>query len=204
MLGHVFRTVGVEVHAGLQQVEAREVAHLHARLGDAEPFAREAHGIAEILQAQRLLDVVVIFGREAGHEILDGDAGLQGAHLLHLLQPLVVGADAESVEQRPVHRQPHAGRLVVDPRFAHGVAVARGGGAVVVERSRVSGREADFGQHPGVSGRGVVVADPLLVADDAHVVVLFESDLQTFAQGQRGRRLAGRRRLLRSGRGVCP
>ena len=63
MLGHVFRTVGVEVDAGLQQVEAREVAHLDARFSDAQPLARKRDRIAEVLQAQRLLDVVVIFGR---------------------------------------------------------------------------------------------------------------------------------------------
>ena len=199
VLGHVFRTVGVEVDAGLQQVEAREVAHLDARFGDAQPLARKRDRIAEVLQAQRLLDVVVIFGREAGHEVLDGDARLQRAHLLHLLQAFVVGADAQSVEQRPVHRQPDVGRLVVDAGLGRGVPVARGDGAVVVQRARVPGREVDRGEHPGVSRRGVVVADALFVAHDAHVVILFKPDLQTFAQGQRSGRLPGRRRLLRSG-----
>ena len=120
-----------------------------------------------------------------GHEVLDGDAGLQGSHLLQLPKAVVGGPDAEAVEQRPVHGHTHAGRLVVDARFGALRAVAQRRAATVVPRAGVARLEVHRGQHAGIGGRGVVVADAFFVADDAHVVVAFESDLQAAAQRQR-------------------
>ena len=183
LLGHIFRTVGIEVHACLQQVEAREIADADPRFGDAQPLARKRHGIAEILQAQRLLDVIVVFGRQAGYEVLDRDAGADSAHLLHLFELFVVGADAESVENRPVEVDPGVERLVVDAVVRPCVPFARCG-ALVVQRPRITRLEVDRRHHAGICRRGIVVADALLIAHDAYVVVVFQPYFQALAEGQ--------------------
>ena len=43
---------------------------------DAETFLRKRNGIAEVLQTNFLLDVIVVFGRQGGDEILYGNAGI--------------------------------------------------------------------------------------------------------------------------------
>ena len=197
VLGHVFRTVGIEIHTRLQQVETREAADLEPLFGNSQPLARELHRITEIAQTQGLLHIIVILGRKRGDKILDRDAGSERPHLLQLLQPLVVGADAESVEKRPVHRNAGVEGLIVNAVFDHGVPLARGR-ALVVQRPAVAGRQIDARQHPGVGRRRVVVANALLVAYDADVVILLQSELQTPLQGHR---LAA---LLRRGRSDSP
>ena len=181
LLRHVLRTVGIEVHAGLEHVEPCRTAHAVPLFGDAQPFAREGHGIEVVAQAQLLLHEVVVFGREGGDEVLDRQPGLQGALGLQLLEFRILGADAEAVEEGPVHRQSDVERLVVDPVFGDRVAPARRR-AVVVQPSRVSGREVNGREFARIGRRGVVVRNALLVTDDPYVVVALESRFEVFAE----------------------
>ena len=130
-----------------------------------------------------MLDVIVVFGRQAGYEVLDRDAGADSAHLLHLFELFVVGADAESVENRPVEVDPGVERLVVDAVVRPCVPFARCG-ALVVQRPRITRLEVDRRHHAGICRRGIVVADALPIAHDAYVVVVFQPYFQALAEGQ--------------------
>lgn len=70
--------------------------------------------------------------------------------------------------------------------------------ALIVQRPAVAGRQIDARQHPGIGRRRVVVANALLVAYDADIVILLQSEFQTPLQGHR---LAA---LLRRGRADGP
>ena len=65
---------------------------------DAETFLRKRNGIAEVLQANFLLDVIVVFGRKGGDEILYGNAGIGSSLTFQFFQFLVRRTDIESVD----------------------------------------------------------------------------------------------------------
>ena len=98
---HVLRTVGIEVYFSLLVVQAGEVSDMITLLYDTQTFFGERYGIAEVLQADCVLYIIVIFGCNIGYQIFDGDTGIGFALSFQLFQFLVVGGDIEAVEDSP-------------------------------------------------------------------------------------------------------
>ena len=76
LLLHVFGAVGVEVHFCLLIVQTGEVTDVVTFFYDSQALFRQRYRITEILQADFLLNIVVIFGCQIGYQVFDGDTGI--------------------------------------------------------------------------------------------------------------------------------
>ena len=106
LLFHILRTVGIEVYFGLLVVQAGEVTDVIPFFYDAQAFFGERYGVAEVFQADFVLNVVVVFGCDVGYQVFDGNTGIGFALSFQLFQLLVIGSDVEAVKDSPVQVEP--------------------------------------------------------------------------------------------------
>ena len=84
-----FGTVGVEIDLRLLQVQTRHGAYGVSFFHYAEPFAREAECRTQIAQARFLAYQVVVFGRDVGSEVFNGQTRVQFSHKAQFLEPCI-------------------------------------------------------------------------------------------------------------------
>ena len=181
LLVDILRTVGIEIHTRLQQVEPRKVTDPVAGFDDPQPLFRQRDGVKKIFQPDFLLYVIVIFGGQSRYEILDSDPRIDFAETAQFLQSLVIGLHPESVEKRPAEVESRVYRLVVNSGNA--AAFSFGAfGAVFAQGARITGRQVERRQAAGIGRRHVVRGDLLFVFRNADRVVLLESLLQAGLQ----------------------
>ena len=179
----ILRPVGIEVHRGLLIIQSGEVSDVVAFFHDAQTFLRQRHGIAEILQPDFLLDVVVVFRREGGDEIFDGNPGVGGSLSFQLLQLLVSGTDVEPVENCPVQVETRIQGLVVHTAEFGGFFCLTRLAVAVVRVSGIAGGQVYRRQVSRISQSGVVLAHLLFVAGDAERIIVGQSFFQALLQG---------------------
>ena len=189
LLLHVLRTVGVEVHFGLLVVQTGEVTYVIAFFYDAQALLGERYGIAEVVQTDFVLYIIVVFGGDVGYQVFDGDAGVGLALSFQFFELLVVGSDVETIEDDPAQVDTGINGLVEHAVLFGGFACGTQLGFGIVQCPPVAGREVERGQVAGIGKGGVVFADLLLVAGYAQGVVVQQSLFQTRFQGIDGCRL---------------
>ena len=178
LLFHILGTVCIEVYLCLLVIQTGEVTDVITLFHDTQTLFGQRYGIAEIIQTDLMLQIVVIFGSDVGYEVFYGDTGIGFTLSFQLFQTLVVGGDVEAVEDSPVQIKPHVHGLIEytilfdmfsgSPHFA----------VCIVYGSFITCREVKCRQITGVSQRSVVFADLFLVAGNAQRVVILKSVFQ--------------------------
>ena len=100
----------------------------------------------EALQADFLLNIVIVFGGYVGYQVLDGDARIGLALAFQLLEPLVVGGNVETVEDGPVQVDACIESLVKYSVVLGCLSGGSGFGLGIVYGSLVAGGEVQCGQ----------------------------------------------------------
>ena len=123
-------------------------------------------GITEVLQADFLLHIVIVFGGYVGYQVPRWRCAYWSRLGVPAPEPLVVGGNVETVEDGPVQVDARIESLVKHP-LSLVVSGGSGFGLGIVYGSLVAGGEVQCGQVARIAQCGVVLADLLFIADNA-------------------------------------